>query len=125
MPRILILENDVGLAKTWSRALESEGHEVRVCDDTLAALDAIDEARPELAITEILLPGLGGVAFTGQAKLRDPAIKVIAVTGDPAALDANVGALALARRVGADLLLAKPFETDVLVVAVNRLLSES
>jgi CheY-like chemotaxis protein len=124
MSRILILENDAELAMTWSQALAADGHEVETSADVYAALDRVEESPPDLAITEILLDGLGGIAFTGRVKLRDPAIKVVAVTGDPAALASGVSALSLARRVGADLLLEKPIEASALVAAVRRLLAD-
>lgn len=125
MARILILEKDAELAKRWSRALGEQGHEVHISGDVYSALDHVEEFLPDIAITEIFLDGLGGVAFTGRVKLKDASIKVIAVTGDPAGLDTSVGALSLARRVGADLLLEKPIETGALVAAVSRLLANA
>jgi DNA-binding response OmpR family regulator len=123
--RILILDKDADLAECWRRAFESQGHETHVRGDVYSALNLVEEAPPQVAITEIVLPGLGGIAFTGRVKLKDSAIKVIAVTGDPGALAPGVGALALARRVGADLLMEKPIKTSALLAAVDRLLADA
>jgi DNA-binding response OmpR family regulator len=124
MARILLIEKDRALAGEWKLALEAAGHEVVVAKDGRSALELLDETPLDLAITEIILPHVGGIAFTGMAKLKSPYLKVIAVTGDPAALDHNVGALALAERVGADLVLEKPIPADVIVEKVTRLLAE-
>jgi DNA-binding response OmpR family regulator len=124
MAHVLILEKDAAIADAWRRTLAEAGHDVTVTQDGRSGLELLDSAAPELAITEIILPHIGGVAFTGMAKLRNPSLKVIAVTGDPAALDHTVGALALAGRVGADLVLEKPIAPDELVAVVNRLLAD-
>lgn len=124
MAQILIVEPDARLADAWEQALALDGHEVDTRGDGLSALELVDKNPPELAITEIMLPRLGGVGFAGRVKLRDPAIMVVATTGDPAALAPGVDALAHARRVGADLLLEKPIESAALVLAVRQLLAQ-
>lgn len=63
MPRILLIEPDVLLAKTYAECLEAAGHSVRSCVSAQSAIHAADEVKPEIVILEFQLVGHSGVEF--------------------------------------------------------------
>ena len=58
--RIMIVEDDEFLRALTAKRLEKEGYEVKVALDGDHALEAIKEAKPDLILLDLLLPGLNG-----------------------------------------------------------------
>jgi two-component system response regulator MprA len=123
MARILIAESDPELAEIWRAALAGLGHQVTAKSSGLDALRSASREPPDLVVAEMVMPGSGGLALAGRIKLSGADTKVIVTTGHPALLDPSVDGLALARRAGADLTLAKPVPLKVLIDSVGRLLA--
>jgi CheY-like chemotaxis protein len=124
MARILIAERDPVLAETWRAALERLGHVVTIKKSGLDALRSASREPPDLIVAELVMPGSGGLALAGRIKLAGADTKVIVTTGHPALLDPSVDGLAMARRAGADLTLAKPVQLSELIESVRRLLAD-
>lgn len=114
--RILVVEDEVRLARHVSRALTNAGHEVSVLHDGGTALDAARETRFELIVLDVMLPGIDG--FEVLRRLRkahvDSRVLVLTARGE---LTDRVNGLAL----GADDYLAKPFAMQELVARVAAL----
>jgi CheY-like chemotaxis protein len=123
MARILIADGDRVLAETWRAALEPLGHEVIAKSTGLDALRSASREPPDLVVAELVMPGSGGLALMGRIKLSSADTKVIVTTGHPALLDPGVDGLALARRAGADLALAKPVPLKLLLESIRTLLA--
>ncbi len=121
MANVLIIDDDEATVELWHTALSLDGHNCAKAHDGESALDAVRSSPPDIAICDIVMPGLGGVAFTGQAKLIHPGIKIIAVSGDIGAMSPSVDALGLAKDMGADATLAKPISIDDLCETVRQL----
>lgn len=121
MTNVLIIDDDPETVDLWHTALTLNGHACAKAHDGESALQAVRADPPDIAICDIVMPGLGGVAFTGQAKLIHPGIKIIAVSGDIGAMSPSVDALGLAKDLGADATLVKPVSIDELAETVRRL----
>ena len=63
MARILLAEDEAGVRDVAARALERKGHAVDTAEDGLEALEALGAERYDLLITDIVMPGLDGVAL--------------------------------------------------------------
>ena len=63
MARILLAEDDKAVQRFVSRALMHRGHAVTAVDDGLQALEALNEAKFDFLITDIVMPGLDGIAL--------------------------------------------------------------
>ena len=63
MAQILLLEPDKILAKTYSTALESVGHAVRLCASAQTAIVYADEMHPDIVIVELQLVSHSGIEF--------------------------------------------------------------
>lgn len=63
MARILLIEPDRTLAKTYYAALQTAGHTVVVCSSAQAGIMAADKSKPDLVILELQLVGHSGIEF--------------------------------------------------------------
>jgi CheY-like chemotaxis protein len=80
-PRILVVEDEEGLANNLADLLGLEGYHVATAPDGLAGLRRHLTFRPELVITDILMPIMDGVEMVRTLRQRDPEIKVIFISG--------------------------------------------
>jgi len=109
MARILIAEDDQAVQSFVCRALAHEGHGVTAVDDGLQALEALAEAEFDLLITDIVMPGLDGIALALKVAKDYPGLPVLLMTGYAAERDRAHNLDALVHEV-----VSKPFTlTDI------------
>jgi DNA-binding NarL/FixJ family response regulator len=84
-----------------------------------AALQGIPDAKPQVMLVDIGLPGISGVELTRTAKRSWPQVKIIIITG---CTDLNVFWQAV--QAGADGYLTKPFRPSEVVTAIQRVRSD-
>ena len=113
---ILVVEDEVRLARHISRALINAGHDAVVLHDGESALKAAGETRFNLIVLDIMLPGIDGFEFLRRLRKAhiDSRVLVLTARGE---LDDRVTGLAL----GADDYLAKPFAMQELVARISAL----
>jgi len=63
MARVIMLEPDVVLARTYREALEQAGHEVCVCREAQEAVFCVDDGLPDVILLELQLVGHSGIEF--------------------------------------------------------------
>src|SRR5262245_42154419 len=112
--RVLLADDEVTIAVTLRDALEDAGHEVLYAPDTGAALRLLDERAPEAVLTDIRMPGEGGMEVLRRSIELDPARPVVVMTGF-ASIDQAVAAM----RMGAANYVQKPFRNEALVSMVG------
>jgi signal transduction histidine kinase len=118
-PRVLVAEDNPELAAFIGSLLEPNC-EVRTCADGKEALDAVRQWKPELLLSDVMMPGLDGISLCKEIK-RSPetgGIPVLLVT----ALTSRE-ALVNGWEAGADDYLFKPFHPKELQARVRTLLS--
>jgi len=111
--RVLLAEDEVTIVVTLRDALEAAGHEVVHAPDTdtaLAALLAPVGSEPEVVLTDIRMPGAGGMKLLERSIELDPARPVVVMTGF-ATVDQAVEAM----RIGAANYIPKPFRNEAIV----------
>lgn len=113
---ILVVEDDRRLAATLERVLTAEGHQVDVTGDGLDALRRARERQPDLAILDVMLPGLDGIGVCRRlrATASFPILLLTALGGT----EERVRGL----DSGADDYLVKPFAYQELLARVRALL---
>ena len=117
--RILLADDEVTIAVTLTDALEEAGHEVVQAADTAAALAALEPAQgpaPEVVLTDIRMPGAGGMAVLERSVELDPDRPVVLMTGF-GTIDQAVEAM----RMGAVNYVQKPFRNEAIVAIVATL----
>ncbi len=91
MARILVAEDDQAVQSFVARALAHRGHAVTAVDDGLQALEALQEAGPgdgpgeaagfDLLITDIVMPGMDGIALALKVARDRPQLPILMMTG--------------------------------------------
>jgi two-component system cell cycle response regulator CpdR len=117
MTRILLAEDDDSLRGFLARALERAGYEVLACADGEEAVAALDQAW-DLLLTDIVMPGMDGIEVARQAAARQPALRIMFITGFAAV------ALAAANQAPAGAkVLSKPVHLREIVSEVERMIA--
>jgi len=111
---VLLAEDEVTIAVTLKDALEAAGHSVLPAADTEAALAILEKRHPEAVLTDIRMPGEGGMSVLRRSLELDPSRPVIVLTGY-ATVDQAVEAMAL----GARNYVQKPFRNEAIVRMVD------
>ncbi len=114
--RILVVEDDRAIADAVTRRLVSEGFEVDAVHDGRAAVEAADRTAYDLAVLDVMLPGLDGLEVCRRIQAARP-VPVLMLTARAEETDRIVGL-----GVGADDYLTKPFSPRELVARVRALL---
>ncbi|MBK7876643.1 MAG: sigma-54-dependent Fis family transcriptional regulator [Planctomycetes bacterium] len=107
--RVLLAEDEITIAVTLKDELESRGHVVLHAADTATAILLLEKEAPEAVVTDIRMPGAGGMALLERSIALDPARPVIVMTGY-ATIDQAVEAM----RMGAANYVQKPFRNEAL-----------
>ncbi len=115
--RILIVEDEPGLALTLTDLLAAEGHEVESARDGVSGLRKAIEGRFDLILLDVMLPGKNGFEVCRELRRqgRDTAVLMLTARGQVA--DRVVGL-----KLGADDYLAKPFDPAELTARIEALL---
>jgi len=123
MARILLIDDDDDVRTLMRLTLVRLGHDIIEARDGVEGLKIFEPAETDLVITDILMPEKEGIEVMIELKARNPAVKVIAVSGGGRIAATNY--LQMAKIVGAAKVLAKPFDSKELAAAINEVLSPS
>jgi DNA-binding response OmpR family regulator len=120
MAWILVIEDDDQIRALLRQILKKEGHEVLEAHEGKKGLRMYRENRPDLVITDMIMPGKDGVETIRELRRWNPDVRIIVVSGG--GLISSDFYLDLARRMGVFLTVNKPFTRTEILNAVNRLL---
>ena len=117
--RILIVDDDPDVVRSWMRVMESASYRCLATTDAKEALHLLESERPDLLITDLRMPGLDGMEMLRRAQKIDPAMPVVMLTGY-----ASVESAVAAVKAGAFDYLSKSFSNDQLRLTVERALAQ-
>lgn len=80
--RILFVDDEPAVRTTGAAVLEAAGYEVLTAADGLEGLHALDEALPDLIISDLRMPNMSGFEFLAVVRNRFPQIPSIALSGE-------------------------------------------
>jgi two-component system copper resistance phosphate regulon response regulator CusR len=115
--RLLLIEDDPGIAEVVQQGLQEAGYEVDLAVDGLQGLRYALEQRYDLLILDVMLPGLDGWRVCEQLRNRRETLPILMVTARDSVPDRVYGL-----ENGADDYLPKPFDFDELLARVRALL---
>ncbi|MGH8529940.1 MAG: nitrogen regulation protein NR(I) [Nevskiales bacterium] len=110
-----VVDDDQSIRWVLERALKAAKIEAQSFDGGTEMLDALDEATPDVLITDIRMPGISGLELLHRVRAKQPQLPVIIMTAH-SDLDSAVAAY----QGGAFEYLAKPFDVDDAVELVRR-----
>lgn len=112
--RILIVEDEVKLARFIELELMSEGYEIIVAHDGMSGLALLRESPPDLAILDWMLPGLSGLEICRRLRATGNSLPVILLTAKDEISDRVAGLDG-----GADDYVVKPFSIEELLARIR------
>lgn len=119
--RILLADDDDNLHRVMTTAIDRAGYEVRGAKDGVAALRLAKESQFDLAILDLIMPEKEGLETMEELrKLKNPP-KILVISGG-----GRLGPqenLRMARMLGADQVLAKPFDLNTFVNLIKQMLA--
>lgn len=80
----LIVDDDRVVADTLGMILSGSGYDIRVAYSAEAAIDLLAHWSPDIAVVDILLPGMSGVDFAILLQSASPGCHVLLFTAFPA-----------------------------------------
>ncbi len=111
--RVLIVDDDTALAEMLGIVLRSEGFEAVTCGDGDLALAAFRDAKPDLVLLDVMLPGRDGIEVCRQIR-SESGVPIVMLTAKTDTVDVVVGL-----ESGADDYVVKPFKPKELIARVR------
>jgi DNA-binding NtrC family response regulator len=116
MASILVVDDEEDMLETIAYNLERAGHRVARAQSAAAALAVLEDDTPDLIISDVMMPGMDGLAFCAAVRARPASALTpfLFVTGKGQPGDKYAGL-----RAGADDYVTKPFDLGDLLARVN------
>ena len=115
--KIALVDDSVILRSEMKNVLETSGFQVVLeASDSKELFSLLEKSKADLILLDVFFPTENGLDMLAKLKRLSPQIKVLLVTGMR-----QETILAEAQRLGADGVLYKPFDTDDLLGAIERL----
>lgn len=115
---ILVVDDDSGVLKMTELMLSDGGFNVIVSSNAREGLGILKAQKVDLIITDIIMPEMEGIELISQLQKDHPALPIMAISGG--GRSHNTDFLKFAKKLGAKVVLEKPFRREALLEAVNR-----
>jgi two-component system OmpR family response regulator len=112
--RVLLVEDDDDNRELMAEVLAAAGYDVVAAANGAEGLRTLSERSVDVVVTDVGMPGMGGLEVARAAKRIAPAVPVVVVTGWAERED-----IASARGRDVDAVLVKPVDPDALALAVS------
>ncbi len=113
--RVLIVDDERAILKVLGIKLGISGYEVITASKGPEALQLIDQACPDIMLLDVIMPGMDGFTVLKEVRTRTD-LPVIVLSARP-----ENGQIA--RGLGANDFLSKPFDLDDLIIDIQKLLN--
>jgi DNA-binding NtrC family response regulator len=113
--RLLVVDDDPGIRRALQRLLRRDGHQVTAAAGGPEALEKCRETDFDLAVVDLMMPGMDGLELLSRLGSEHPGVAVIILTGN-----ASVESAVRAMKAGAQDYLTKPFSNQEVLERVRR-----
>lgn len=124
--KILVVDDDPDIVEYLGSFLEDHGYLVFSANRSSSALGQLDEVEPDAVILDVILPGRSGLDLLVNIRQHErwSKVPVVMVTGDDAVVRDRARAYLDGRQLerGADCVLAKPLDRELLIEHLTRLI---
>ena len=114
---LLIVDDEANTLASLARAFRLAGHEATVCDNAGKALDLAKAQNFDVILSDVVMPGKGGLALLEELKAQGVTAPVVMMSGQ-----ADIEMAVRATRLGALDFLEKPISTEKLLLTVENAL---
>jgi CheY-like chemotaxis protein len=118
MARILVIDDDDGMRSMLQQMLVAIGHEVVLAADGREGVEQYRATPADLVITDLFMPNQEGLETIQQLRREFPEVVIVATSGKTG----NETMLAIAKRLGANAVIEKPFFQDQILAIVEKVL---
>jgi len=118
--KLLLIEDDISAAAALQKVLRAEGHIVDVADRGDTGLKQARATGYDLVITDLRLPGMGGMELICQLREAKPQLPIVMMTAHGTTETAIE-----ATKLGACEYLIKPFDAEELIALIDRTVAQS
>lgn len=123
MATILVVDDDEAVRDSMRAVLERVDHQVILAEDGDAAVRRYSLDRPDMVITDLLLPDKDGIEIVREIRRIDPKARIITMSGGDETAELRLRTLTT--EFGDVELLPKPFRFAQLIDAIERALKAS
>jgi CheY-like chemotaxis protein len=120
MRTVLVVDDGAFMLDFVRKILQSAKYNVVTAATANAGITAYREHKPDLVVTDVLMPEKDGLELIRELRELDPAVRIVAISGGGSTKFTN--ALSAAQAFGAQAAVRKPFAPNVLLEAVSRVL---
>jgi two-component system response regulator PilR (NtrC family) len=120
MPSLLVVDDELSMREFLKILLEKEGYEVTTASEASSALELFKKDEFDLIISDIKMPGIGGLSLLEKVKEIDSSVPVIMITAYASPENA-----VFAMKSGAFDYITKPFKVDEIIKIIKSALSAS
>ena len=117
MINILVVDDDKNTRLLMKAVLESENYSVYTAKEGKEALDVMDKTHIDLAVVDIMMPGMDGYEFTKILRESDEKLPILMVSAKQLSNDRKKGFM-----VGIDDYMTKPVDEEEMLLHINALL---
>ena len=115
MDKLLLIDDEPDILRVLSISLKADGYDVIAADNGAEGLEAFENEKPEIVLTDIKMPGMDGIQVLKKVKTLNPDAEVIIITGH-----GDIENAIEALKYGASDFINKPVRDEALSIALQR-----
>jgi DNA-binding response OmpR family regulator len=116
--RVLLIDDDIFVRDAMALGLGDAGYDVVTAPGAAAGFDIANRELVDAIVTDMNMPGAGGAELIAEARACWPDLPIVAISG--AAIMDGRSTAEMARDLGADATLIKPFRARELAAVIKR-----
>ena len=121
MEKILLIDDDPNVLTVLEKLLKKTGYTVDTAANGKEGLSRLEAVTPDLIITDLIMPDMGGIEFLRSLRKVEKSVPVIVMSGHPVGMKYTE----TARLLGAKSFLKKPFTSGELISSVESSLGDA
>src|SRR6516225_6519220 len=118
--RILVVDDEANARAALSEILRDEGYATETAADGFKALGKLEEFTPDVVLTDLKMPGMGGLDFMEKARAAVPGAVFVVMTAF-----GTISSAVDAVKRGAENYLTKPLDFEALAAVIERALEKA
>ena len=121
MRKVLIVDDEPNIVTALEFLFRRSGYDVRVATNGAEALEQIDSYRPDVVLLDVMMPVKSGYEVCQKVRERPDlaGVRIVMLSAKGSEAEVSKGL-----SLGADLYITKPFSTQELVAAIDRLFKQ-